>query len=142
MEHSRDNQPLPERLARLKEVPDLEVADDDPDVRGWHLVEAGGRKVGDVDELIVDPLAMKVRYLETHLNVGDRRVLIPIERTVLDRDGEKVIVSLNATDLRGLPPCPVEVTEEFTREYDAEWETRWGSTRTDPQSALTLRRFR
>ncbi|HSD63239.1 MAG TPA: PRC-barrel domain-containing protein, partial [Ignavibacteriaceae bacterium] len=50
-------------LYRLSDLADYEVADRDPDVRGWEVVSAD-KKVGTVDELIVDPDDMKVRYLD------------------------------------------------------------------------------
>ena len=55
-------------LRRLGELDNFEVASDDPDVRGWDVKTRDGREVGEVEELIVDPSARKVRYLEVDLN--------------------------------------------------------------------------
>lgn len=118
-------------LARLEQVEDLEVADNDHDVRGWSVIAAGGDKIGKVDELIVDPSAMKVRYLETRLEDSDQRMLIPVERATLNPGDEKVVVPLTVGDFRALPPCPVDITEEFSRTYDVEWNTRYGAAPSD-----------
>src|SRR4051812_9762998 len=50
-------------LQRLSETRDFAVAQDDPDIRGWDVV-SDTRQVGEVADLIVDPDAMKVRYVE------------------------------------------------------------------------------
>jgi hypothetical protein len=49
------------RLRRYK------VADGDPDVRGWQVYGNDGQTIGQVDDLLVDPDALKVRYLQIRL---------------------------------------------------------------------------
>jgi hypothetical protein len=49
------------RLRRYK------VADGDPDVRGWQVDGNDGQTIGQVDDLLVDPDALKVRYLQIRL---------------------------------------------------------------------------
>ena len=56
----RDNEM--DRLVPLDQMDDFKVADGDPDVRGWDVVASDGQKVGHVEDLLVDPGAMKVRY--------------------------------------------------------------------------------
>src|SRR4051812_6393066 len=107
-------------LRRLSEIDDLEVAHDDPDVRGWDVVDSGDRVIGEVDDLIVDPTAMKVRYLTVELDAGEldlkdtRRVLVPISNAQLDREDEQVHLSgLDRSAILGLP-----------RADEAGWESR------------------
>lgn len=109
------------RLAGLDEFDDLEVAEGDPDIRGWELLGADGRRLGEVDELIVDASAMKVRYVSVDLDDDltetgeDRHVLIPIGLARLDEDGEKVFLdALDASEIAALP----EFTGEASREYE------------------------
>jgi uncharacterized protein (TIGR02271 family) len=96
-------------LRRLSGAGDLEVAADDHDVRGWDVRDVGGQTIGEVEDLIVDTSAMKVRYLEVDLDrtelgiADDRRVLIPIAAAQLDADDEEVIVNLERSTLAGLP---------------------------------------
>ena len=42
-------------LRRLRDLTDFEVADDNPDVRGWSVRGSDGQALGMVHELIVDP---------------------------------------------------------------------------------------
>jgi hypothetical protein len=80
------------QLERLDTMRDLEVAHDDPDVRGWRVVGSDGRVVGKVRHLIADRAAMKVRFLEVALErdpPNDREsshVLIPVHVTRLPAD--------------------------------------------------------
>ena len=55
-----------ESLRRLSDA-DYEVAAGECDVRGWNVVAANDEKVGTVVELIVDPAAGKLRYLEVNI---------------------------------------------------------------------------
>lgn len=99
-----------DRVVPLNQLDDFKVAEGDPDVRGWDVVSADGSKIGEVDELLVDTSAMKVRYLDVDLNdelvAGDpdRHVLVPIGYARLERERDCVVVdNLNATDLQALP---------------------------------------
>lgn len=95
MTDSAENNPS---LVRLSDA-DYEVAPGEPDVRGWDVVLTGDETVGEVDDLIIDPAAGKVRYLEVELDgdaLGldrDRHVLVPIETAQLDADEEQVVLS-------------------------------------------------
>jgi photosynthetic reaction center H subunit len=105
-------------IVPLDELDDFEVADHDPDVRGWHVVSGDGRRIGEVEELLVDSTALKVRYLDVELDDEwsasdrDRHILIPIGHARLDEDGDRVVLnSLRAEQVRSIPPYsggPVE----------------------------------
>ncbi len=86
-------------LVPLDDVDDLELADNEPDPRGWDVISADGKKIGEVDELLVDPGAMKVRYLavdvdedELDLDDRDRRLMIPVRAVELNDDDDQVLV--------------------------------------------------
>ena len=87
----------PSSLSRLSDV-DYEVANDQPDVRGWDVVIEGDDVIGEVDDLIIDTAAGKVRYLDVDLDTEtlnleqDRRVLIPIANAQLDVDEKQVVL--------------------------------------------------
>ena len=63
---------------------DFEIADGEPNIKGWKVRSPEGLKIGEVDELLFDPGALKVRYLVIDLNKkelnldDDRKVLVPI----------------------------------------------------------------
>jgi uncharacterized protein (TIGR02271 family) len=99
-----------DRIIPLDELDDFQVAEGDPDVRGWEVFGSDGRLIGEVDDLLVDTAAMKVRYLDVDLD-GDlladdaeRHVLIPIGYARLDDDDDQIFVdSLTSTDLSQIP---------------------------------------
>lgn len=101
-----------DRIVPLDELDDFEVAEGDPDVRGWEVLGADGRKIGAVEELLVDTAAMKVRYLEVDLDDGvndaganeERHILIPIGYARLDEADDRIYVDeLDSTRLAGIP---------------------------------------
>jgi sporulation protein YlmC with PRC-barrel domain len=124
------------RVVPLKDLKDYTVAKGDPDVRGWNVYANDGRRIGEVDELLVDVEAMKVRYLDVDLDrdvlsvsgesVGNGpgaaapgarsdHVLIPIGSARLDEKEDRVVVDLLQSLVGGLPAYehgPV------TREYE------------------------
>lgn len=98
-------------LERLDDMHGYKVADGDPDIRGWAVRTADGRKVGEVDSLIVDKDAMQVRYIDVDLdrkslNLGeDRHVLVPLSGASLDDDHDDVrLTGLDAAQLAAMPP--------------------------------------
>src|SRR5688572_2094213 len=60
------------RLVRLEELKGFQVAQADQDIRGWAVKTPDGRKIGKVEDLIVDPAERRVRYMEVKV---DRKVL-------------------------------------------------------------------
>lgn len=56
------------RVAALRNLPGYKVADEDPDVRGWEVVGGDGARIGTVNDLLVDTVAGKVRYLDIELD--------------------------------------------------------------------------
>lgn len=98
-----------DQLKSLDDLDNYEVADGEPDPRGWEVC-SGSTKIGEVDDLIVDTGSMKVRYLDVDLEdeaLGDLRdrgsehVSIPVERVQLDYERRQVILSsgVRPTDL-------------------------------------------
>jgi len=120
-----------DRVVPLDELDDFKVASGDPDVRGWEVVASDGRKIGSVDNLLIDTGAMKVRYLDVDLDdeiVGskdDRHILIPIGYARLNEDDDRIRVdSLNSTDIAGLPAYK---HEPLTREYETSVRDRFSA---------------
>lgn len=110
-------------LRRLRDLTDFEVADDNPDVRGWTLRGNDGQALGTVFELIVDVEALKVRYLDVELDgrfrlsERENHILLPIGAASLDGDGDNVFApALNAESVLRYPPY-AEI--QITREYEA-----------------------
>lgn len=53
----------------LRRLHAYRIAEGDADVRGWQVLGADGRTIGEVDDLLVDRRALKVRYLEVALDL-------------------------------------------------------------------------
>lgn len=95
-----------DRQHRLKELDhsDYKIAEDQPDIDGWKILDTSGKKVGKVKDLLFDETALKVRYIVTNLKNGDwfdddREILIPIGQAQLDRDNKRVVVPNISPDL-------------------------------------------
>jgi uncharacterized protein (TIGR02271 family) len=95
---------------------DFEVAEGYPNIRGWDVVSPDGQKLGKVDDLIVSPGEMRVRYLDVDVDSSVRssvsnaaggdagHALVPIGTAQLDDTNDRVIVSsLSGSDLGAYP---------------------------------------
>jgi hypothetical protein len=108
-------------LSALSDLNDYEIADGDPDIRGWDIRSADGQKLGEVDDLLIDAQAMKVRYVEMKIDDAlatdddHRLAVLPIGAARLDEDADTVLVNIRAADLRHLPPY---VRGGLTREHE------------------------
>lgn len=108
-------------LARLDDMDEYEIADGEPDIRGWEVRSVDGRRIGTVNGLLVDTEAMMVRYVELELNqelaVDDdhRHAILPIGTARLDDEKDEMVVSLQADVLRTLPSY---TRGELTREHE------------------------
>jgi stress response protein YsnF len=110
-------------LTRMKAIEDdYKVASDDPDVRGWDVLDSTGNKIGEVDELIVDTDAMKVRYLEVDVDndlfdvEDDHHILIPIGSATLDHSSKNVMVP--TLDKNSVASYPAYRGETISRDYE------------------------
>ncbi|HET7622222.1 MAG TPA: DUF2382 domain-containing protein [Gemmatimonadaceae bacterium] len=116
-----DRNMTPGGLVPLDKADDYKIADGNPDPRGWDVI-ANGKKVGEVDKLIADLSALKVRYLDVELDkdfagTKDRHVLIPIGAARLDDDNDKVLLQGMTRDaLIGLPAFAANTP--ITRDYE------------------------
>jgi photosynthetic reaction center H subunit len=113
----------------LKELKDYQVAKGDPDVRGWEVLSNDGRRIGKVEELLVDTAAMRVRYLEIDLDNDLRNlaqggtgpgtksdnILIPIGSAQLHEKDDRVTVDLLHSLVTGVPTYN---RSTFNREYE------------------------
>ncbi|WP_255478769.1 DUF2382 domain-containing protein [Rufibacter sp. XAAS-G3-1] len=96
---------------RLQELggSDYEIADHQPNIKGWTVKDPQGRTIGEVDELIFDVQSRKVRYMVVDLegstlDLEPRDVLIPIGIADLhESDDDVILPSVTAEQLRSLP---------------------------------------
>lgn len=110
------------RLQELGES-DFEVVDGQPDIRGWDVRDTQGKKIGEVEELIVDAQQKKVRYMVVDLDDNeldiddDREVLVPVGLAELHEDDDNVILpNITAAQLTALPEYDDdELTDDLER---------------------------
>jgi uncharacterized protein (TIGR02271 family) len=85
-----------------------EVAEGEPDVRGWDVVTVDDKKIGEVDDLLADPSAMKVRYLTIDLDrdfataQADKTVRVPISDARVHESERKVVLNVSGANLKNL----------------------------------------
>ena len=114
------------RLRRLSRV-DYEVAEGDPDIRGWRVFDADGNAVGDVHDLIADLNALRVRYVDVELDAPERpreerrHVLVPIGAARLSADVDAITLSgIRSSQLASYPPYERgDVSREYERRLRA-----------------------
>lgn len=129
------------RLSILHDLKGFQVRKGEPDIRGWDVVTSDKKKIGEVHELIVDTVDLKVRYLDIDVDskVLDTKknshVLIPIAGAHLDDDDNRVYLEeISLQELLALPPYD---HRRITREYEsniASWFQK--ASRRDTENSL------
>jgi hypothetical protein len=128
------------RLVHLDDMGDFQVADGDPDIRGWDVRTADGEKIGKVKDLVVDTGLMKVRYIEATIDkdvlnaTEDRHVLLPIGSARLDDDEDDVYLSSAIIDPSTLPPYD---RTSLSREYEMTVRDRFPTSGTVGDERVT-----
>lgn len=104
------NQRATSNIVPIDQVDDYEVAEGDPDVRGWEVISADGDRLGKVTDLLADTDAMKVRYLAMKpREAGGKgrtrnQVLLPIGlATLRSRENQVMIERIDPRTLQTLP---------------------------------------
>ena len=83
----------------ISELDNYTIEKGDQDPRGWSVVTSAGTRIGEVDDLIVDTRAMKVRYLVVDLvdsamhGDTDRSVLLDTEHVQLSDSSREVVAT-------------------------------------------------
>ena len=87
----------------------FEIADGQPDIKGWDVKDMAGKQIGEIEELIFDTQTRKVLYIivdldDNELELTDGKVLVPIGLANLDeKEDEVVLAELTAQKLGALP---------------------------------------
>lgn len=130
-----------DNLQRLSEG-DFQIADGEPDPRGWTVRSSDGRDLGEIDDLIVDPTAMKVRYFEVDpsgdwASAGDdSKVFIPAADVDIRTNEEQIIVR-DADVSRMRTAAPVALRDRGMRSGEETIATPAHANRSDSSQRLT-----
>jgi hypothetical protein len=74
----RLDEALPARVSPLRSLHNHRITEGDPDVRGWEVYGADNRRIGRVDDLLIDTGSSRARYLAVTLGPGDHGIAEPI----------------------------------------------------------------
>ena len=98
------------RIVPLREAREFRLPKSAPNPRGWSVFGTDHERVGVVEDMLVDPGMMKVRYLDVDVSDDlfllreDRHVVVPMEAVELRERGEDVWVrGLTAREIAALP---------------------------------------
>jgi sporulation protein YlmC with PRC-barrel domain len=133
----RDADSRADALVHSREFDHFRIPDGDPDPRGWDVRSADGRKLGKVDDLLVERGSGRIRYLEVKVdddvakNGGREWALLPIGTAQLDDAHDDVIVSIAAGELAG---CPEYRRGRVTRDQEVAVRD-WARERGRPATA-------
>lgn len=86
------------RLTRLSSMRGFDIAQGEPDIRGWDVRTLSGAEIGEVDDLLVDPHRGEVVLIDIDMKGSDQHVNVPIRGVQIDRTRRCVIV--DSGDLR------------------------------------------
>jgi len=111
---------------------DYKVADNNPNIKNWHVKDSSGRKFGKVDELIFNPASRKVRYMVVDLkgnefSLDSRHVMIPIGKANLhEKDDDVILSGVRAEQLNGLPAY--EKGKDISPSYERDIRNHFSGT--------------
>ncbi len=101
-------------LLRLSET-GLTVSFPEEDVRGRKVLDRAGEQVGTVDDLLVDDVEHKVRFLQVAcggiLGLGEQKVMIPVDAIVRITD-EAVQIDQERERVAGAPHYDPTITRD------------------------------
>lgn len=132
------------QLIPLAELDDYQVAEGEPDIRGWNVYTATGREIGDVEDLLVDPELAEVVMMDIDLKRDDRHTLAPIKAVWIDRANRRVVLNTSMFDVDDDIPAlrrsgePVE--SESVRRFNERYEQAYGADGWDRDRDIDIRR--
>jgi sporulation protein YlmC with PRC-barrel domain len=116
-----------ERLVKLSDLGNWDVAEGEPDIRGWEVRTIGGRELGKVKELLVDPDAGEVVMLDVDLTGSDRRAQVPLR--IIEIDRARRVVRMDSADLApAAQEAVAEATGDAAPRERAARERTWSDT--------------
>lgn len=124
----------------LRQARDFRLPKTAPNVRGWNVFGEDHERIGTVEDMLVDPQAMKVVYLDVDISDDlfllreDRHVVIPMEAVELRERGEDVWVhGLTAKQVALLPAYTGGPVDPLVEMRVREAFARGGANARDPR---------
>ncbi|HUF50663.1 MAG TPA: PRC-barrel domain-containing protein [Longimicrobiales bacterium] len=88
------------RLIPLDDLTGYTMAAGEPDIRGWDVRTLGGRELGEVEDLLVDPDRGEVVMLEVDVRGEGTHAEVPLRAVQLDRARKVVLVDSGELETR------------------------------------------
>ena len=103
---------------------DFQIVDGEPNIIGWEVKSDTGTHIGEIKDLLFDPESRSVRYLiidleDNGMNLGDKKVMVPIGTAHLHSDDEVVIPNITSQQLADLPAYNEDATVPATEVHVA-----------------------
>ena len=119
---------LPGMLLHLSDMKGFVVADPVPDFRGWEVLLPDGRRVGAVEDVIVDTTELEVKYVEVKVDHDviaaseDTWVLVQASAAHIRNNDDRVVIDwLPIAGIAGAPRSsrrlPTHEDERATQDY-------------------------
>jgi uncharacterized protein (TIGR02271 family) len=117
---------IPDDLTRLENLDDWEIAEGEPDPRGYDLIDRDGEKIGTIENLLASPTTQKAHFaiVDTGGWFQNKRFTVPLEELDFDADASRAYFAHTRAEFKEAP----EYYEGF-RDYDR-CTAYWGSLRT------------
>jgi sporulation protein YlmC with PRC-barrel domain len=134
------------RLERLSRLNGYAVERHQTDPRGWEIVNSDHRRIGKVEDLIVDTSTMRAVYLDVELDAkqfdlhDDPRIVIPVERA--DRHGDHKHLMVSGMDAARVQELCAAREKHYYEFWDSWWRrsgTATGSFQAPPISQQSTR---
>jgi|GEM_PF-2154056 len=106
-------------LTRLQDAPDYQLAEGEPDVRGWKVFDSNCQLKGTIDTLILDTDANEIRYLSVTGDGGKR--MIPVGMVDIAETDEQVLIKPN----NQFDSFPSDTGEPLTAEHERRFYNRF-----------------
>ncbi|MNK40072.1 Stress response protein YsnF [compost metagenome] len=99
-------------LTRLQDAPDYQLAEGEPDVRGWKVFDSDCKSLGAIDTLILDTDANEIRYLSVTGN--GRKRMVPVGLVDIDEMDKQILLKPNTR----FDTLPTDTGEPLTAERE------------------------
>lgn len=106
-------------LTRLQDAPDYQLAEGEPDVRGWKVFDSDCQLKGRIETLILDTDANEIRYLSVTGDGGKR--MVPVGMVEIVEKDEQVLLKPN----NRFDSFPSDTGEPLTAEHERRFYNRF-----------------
>lgn len=121
---------IPQDLTRLEDLDDWQVAEGEPDPRGYDLIGRDGEKIGSIENLLASPSTQRAHFaiVDTGGWFSGKRFAIPLNCIQFDMDENRAYAPLTRVQFEQAPEY-----RDGSRAFD-QYYTYWTSLGTADQS--------